>query len=544
MSLLFNFLLFKPILMIDNMRYHSHFKFFNFLIDDPFLWNITRIIFIISSIFSIILFFYYIFSFFHNNSPINYKKNKAPIFGLYVGNDKNNNKVYIPENGLYQNILVTGTIGSGKTSSALYPFTRQLINYKASDCSSKLSFLILDVKGNFYSKVLDFASKCNRLDDVIVIELNGKYSYNPLDKPNLKPSVLANRLKDILLLFSPNNSESYWLDKSEQIIESCISFCRIYNNGYVSFEEINNLVTDYDYYKSKLSLARKCFLSGNLSSEDVFNLYSSISFLEKDYFSLDDRTFNILKSEITRITNCFVSSLDVKNTFCPKCRDSAFLGFSDVINNGKIVVLNMNIAEYKNLSKIIAAYLKLDFQTDVLRQLSDCKSILRPSVFISDEYQEYATSSDASFFSQSRESKCINIVATQSYTSLLNSINNQNSCRVVIQSLVNKFWFRSDDVYTIEDVQKQIGKEEKEKISKSFSENPKESIYNHFAKNFIGIGSNISESVNSYTQFDFSYDYKFFTQELSTFKCLAFLSDGERISKPLELDMVPYFKNL
>lgn len=74
---------------------------------------------------------------------------------------------------MYQNILVTGTIGSGKTSSALYPFTKQLISYNF-DNDKKLSFLILDVKGNYYSKVIEFAKAFNRLDDVIVIELRRK----------------------------------------------------------------------------------------------------------------------------------------------------------------------------------------------------------------------------------------------------------------------------------------------------------------------------------------------------------------------------------
>ena len=33
---------------------------------------------------------------------------------------------------------------------------------------------------------------------------------------------------------------------------------------------------------------------------------------------LDQRTLSILKSEITRITNTFVSDYDVKKTFCPE----------------------------------------------------------------------------------------------------------------------------------------------------------------------------------------------------------------------------------
>ena len=454
----------------------------------------------------------------------------------------NDNPVFVPESGLYQNFLVTGTIGSGKTASALYPFTRQLIDYSANDFDSKLFLLILDVKGNYYSKVLEFAHDCNRLNDVIVIEINGKYRYNPLDKPSLLPSVLANRLKEILLLFSPNNSESFWIDKSEQVIESCISFCRIYNDGYVSFDELHNLITDHSYYLSKLSIVRDYFISRKLSDVDIFNLYRSISFLENDFYSLDDRNLHILQSEITRITNCFISNLDVKNTFCPSREDENFCGFHDALHSGKIVVLNMNIAKYKNLSKIIAAYLKLDFQSDVLEQLSNHScNLIRPSVFISDEYQEYVTSSDASFFSQSREAKCINIVATQSYTSILNSLNNQYASKVIIQSLVNKLWFRSDDIFTIEDIQKQIGKEEREHFSRTFSENSKHSSYNPLSKKFISSDSSYSESLNSYSQLEFKYDYHFFTQELSTFHCLSFLSDGNKILPPTELQMIPYF---
>ena len=421
----------------------------------------------------------------------------------------------------------------------MYPFSRQLINYKAHLLNEKLGFLILDVKGNFYMKIQEFAKECNRLEDVIIIELNGIYTYNPLDKPNLKASILANRIKTILLLFSPNNSESYWLDKSEQVLENFITFCRLYNNKYVTFEELHKLITDKLYYLEKLHMLRNVFLSGILSNSEIYDLLSCIKFIEKEFFSLDDRTFNILKSEITRITNCFVSDYDVLKTFCPSKSDANFFGFEDTINNGKIVVLNLNIAKYRNLSKIIAAYLKLDFQTDVISQLSSY--VKRPMVFISDEYQEYVTSSDADFFAQSREAKCINIVATQSYTSLLHTLNNQYSVKVIVQNLVNKLWFRTDDIFTIEDAQKQIGKEDKEKSSRTISENSKESTYNFLVKRFSSIDSNISESVNTYFQFDFSYDYNFFTQNLETFSCLAFLSNGTKIIKPQKLNMIPYF---
>ena len=545
-TLVFSLILFKPILFTSANSLVSNLKIFDFILEDLSLWHNFKILYIITLLFNSIVISNIIYSKFLSNIIIRTHHTQEKFINpnelnLLIGNSQENKPIYIPEKSLYQNMLITGGIGTGKTASAMYPFTKQLIKYKCDNPKEKLGFLILDVKGNYYSKVREFAEEYNRQKDVIVIELSGKYTYNPLDKPNLKASILANRIKTILLLFSPNNSESYWLDKSEQVIENFITFCRMYNNGYVTFEELHKLITDKKYYLEKIHEVRKVFLSGVLSDSDIYDLLSCIRFIEKDFYSLDDRTFNILKSEITRITNCFVSDYEVLKTFCPTKQKENFYGFEDTIENGKIVVLNLNIGKYKNLSKIIAAYLKLDFQTDVITQLSTY--VKRPMVFISDEYQEYVTSSDAEFFAQSREAKCINIVATQSYTSLLHTLNNQYSVKVIVQNLVNKLWFRTDDIFTIEDAQKQIGKEDKEKSSRTISENSKESNYNYLIKRFSSIDSNLSESINTYFQFDYSYDYNFFTQELETFTSLAFLSNGNKIIKPQKINMIPYFKS-
>ena len=423
----------------------------------------------------------------------------------------------------------------------MYPFTRQLISYKSNSFNEKLAMLILDVKGNYYKEVLQYANTYNRLEDIILIELGGFYKYNPLDKPNLKPIVLANKLKTILTLFSPNNSESYWLDKAEQILAECIKLCRLYNNGYVTFIELHKLIMFENYYKEKLESVKDLFTSGKLSKEDSYDLLSCINFFEKEFFSLDDRTLSILKSEISRITNVFVSDYSVSSTFCPKQKDINFKGFEEVLDKGKIVLLNMNISEYKNLSKIIAAYLKLDFQTEVMSRLGTNKAI-RKNSFISDEFHEYVTSTDSDFFSQSREAKCINIVATQSYTSIQNALKDESTTKVILQNLINKLWFRTDDIFTIEEAQKQIGKEDKEKISTTISENAKETNFNFVTNSLISKNSSLSESYNTYTQNDYIFETNFFSQGLKTFESLAFLSDGFNILKPQKLKMLPYFK--
>ena len=548
------FIIFQKIFYSSNILIDFAIHPFNICEKYPDLWNFIKITYVISFNIAILIISNLIYSAIFNKEKniitdknISIESNNVSKSNLtiLVGKDENNNLVYIDEKGLYQNILITGTIGSGKTSSAMYPFTKQLIEYKCDNKKEKLGLLILDVKGNYHKQVEKYCNLCNRENDLIVLSLDGNIRYNPLDKPNLKAHILANRLKTILTLFSSKNGEQYWLDKAEQILTECIKLCRLYNDGYVTFTELHKLITIPDYYSSKISVLRNMFLAGKLSKEDCFNLLSSIEFFEKEFLQLDSRTMAILKSEITRITGCFVSDYQIQKVFCPSKEEINFKGFKNLISKGKILVLNMNLAEFKNLSKIIAAYLKLDFQTEVMSRLSfSNNNSFRSVAFISDEFHEYVTSTDADFFAQSREAKCINIVTTQSYASLLNSIDNQNTTKAIIQNLVNKLWFRTDDIFTIEDAQKQLGKEEKTKLSKTISENAKTTNFNIITKKFNSLDSNISESINSYSQFDYIFDTNFFTQKLETFSCLAFLSTGNSIIPPKKLNMIPYFKNI
>ena len=114
---------------------------------------------------------------------------------------------------------------------------KQLLSFE------QISGLILDVKGNMKSTIMQF---CNN-KHLIVIELLGKYKYNPLHKPNLKPQVLADRLVTILKLFSNTQSvDSYWFDKASQMLTESIKLIRLYNNNYV---------TQY-YYFSSISAAK------------------------------------------------------------------------------------------------------------------------------------------------------------------------------------------------------------------------------------------------------------------------------------------------
>ncbi len=531
--ILFIFILFYEILFKESISI-CLFDFFNINISSQ-PWLYFKICFVLLIVFYLILFSY------HMNNRIIKNMDSKEVYPpsaqnndleLFVGNTVENNKpLIIPEKGLYQNILITGTIGTGKTSSAMYPFLNQLLN-------RHIGMLILDVKGNFYKKVLELNQFYKR--KVIVIELNGKYKYNPLDKPSLKPSVLANRLKTILTLFSnQNTSDSYWLDKVEIYLTECIKLCRMYNNGYVTFLELHKLINNSSYLNEKIDVLKNLFLSNQLSSNQIYDFNTCLDFFQNEYQNLDSKVLSIIQSEVTRITQIFVSDLEVSSTFCPPKNEANFEGFS--LKSDEIVVLNMNVAEYRNLSKIIATYLKLDFQSEVLMRLAN-SSNFSPLAFICDEYHEYITENDADFYAQSREAKCISIVSTQSYTSLLKAIKDKESAKVIIQNLVNKIWFRTDDNFTIEEAQKQLGKEDKTKYIRSISENAKESKYNYFLKSFKSNNSSLSESLSTQVYHDYIYDFNAFSRELKTFQAICFISTGSMVLPPVVVQLKPIFE--
>lgn len=549
----------NPIFKSNEIVISFGFREFNICTENSNLWYIIKKVYIFFLLTSNFIYSKYSINFFLNKKDYNKNskylkkfnvnkkiknnlliKDKKSQLNLRIGcDDKTGEEIIISESGLYQNFLITGTIGSGKTSSAMYPFTEQLLKYNFNNPENKIGMLILDVKGNYHKQVKEYAKRYRLLDDLVVIELGSNITYNPLDKPNLKAAVLANRLKTILNLFSENNSESYWIDKAEQVLTEAIKLCRLYNKGYVNFIEIHKIVTDTDYYKEKIKDLRNYFMESKFSIKEIYELNTALEFFKEEYEKLDQRTLSILKSEITRITNTFISDYDVIKTFCPPKDKIHFKGFEDIIENGKIVVLNMNIYEYRNLSKIIAAYLKLDFQTTVMEALAKNKQ--KTTAFICDEYAEYVTKTDIDFFSLSREAKCINIVSTQSYSSIKNTLKDETSVKVICQNLINKIWFRTDDIFTIEEAQKQIGKEEKIKTSKNISENAKETKYSYISKKLSSKDSSISESLNFQTQNEYVYETNFFTQNLEVFSAIAFLSDGSKILKPRKIKMFPYF---
>lgn len=454
------------------------------------------------------------------------------------------NWLVVPEKGLFQDFLICGGKGTGKTQSCMYPFTKQMIYYKAYNEEEKAGMLILDVKGNYTKEALKCAEQVNRADDVIVINLTGKYKYNPLHKPNLKTQVVANRLRTVLELFSTQHADSYWLDKAEVLLNESLKLVRLYNKGYVTFIEVHKVVNNEEYLNEKIEELQELEDRNKLNRDQRADFRTVKDYFLNEYKTLDTKISSVIKSEVTRMTYTFVSDPQILNTFCAPEDKLNFFGFDDLVDTGKIVVLDMNIAEFRNLSKIIAAYLKLDFQSAALIRITrEGANFIRPLIFVSDEYQEYVTASDADFYAVSRESKCVNIVSTQSYSSLMKTLKSEEALQTILTNLTNKIWLRTDDKKTADAAVAQCGTVIREEVTKGFNENANlgySNLMGRKLKQNAQFGENLNISLKIVDKFKVTT----FTVDLPIFRAIAYLSDGTKIQKPTMVHLEPYFEKI
>ena len=130
--LIISTIIFSPIYFTKHLIFPYALHPFDLCTDTKNFWTIFKILYFL---------FYIISSIIISNSIYTQKelkkinitsKNSKKItnslinsdLNLLIGYDQYNNPIYLCEKSLFQNMLITGTIGTGKTSSAMYPFTR------------------------------------------------------------------------------------------------------------------------------------------------------------------------------------------------------------------------------------------------------------------------------------------------------------------------------------------------------------------------------------------------------------------------------------
>jgi hypothetical protein len=148
----------------------------------------------------------------------------------------------IPERGLFTGTIMIGATGSGKTAGGMYPFTDQLLGYRAGDAHAKASALVLEVKGDFCGKVKEILLKRGRTDDYIEIGMDSEWAYNPLYN-DLEGYALAYGIASLLNNLFGKGKEPFWQQAYTNLVKFIIILHQV-GFGYVTL---------FDVYESAIS---------------------------------------------------------------------------------------------------------------------------------------------------------------------------------------------------------------------------------------------------------------------------------------------------
>ncbi|MGH9343788.1 MAG: TraM recognition domain-containing protein [Terriglobia bacterium] len=153
--------------------------------------------------------------------------------------------------------------------------------------------------------------------------------------------------------------------------------------------------------------------------------------------------------------------------------------FDELIESGAVVGLNFPVALNPALARTIGTMMKIDYQRAVLLRIprmdAEPDKHYSPTVFICDEYQNFATvggdnpTGDERFLSLSRQPRCIPIVATQSVSSLIEALPNEG-VKTLLQAFRTKVFLTTTDPETARYASELCGKTDRTKISYTVSE--------------------------------------------------------------------------
>jgi TraM recognition site of TraD and TraG len=187
----------------------------------------------------------------------------------------------------------------------------------------------------------------------------------------------------------------------------------------------------------------------------------------------------------------FETDPDVRRVFCPPkelydgkpcAADPCGIvlpPFEELIESSAVVGLNFPVALNPALAKTIGTMMKIDYQRAVQLRIPKMDAHperhFRPTVFICDEYQNFATvggdnpTGDERFLSISRQPKCIPIISTQSVSSLKDALPNEG-VKTLLQAFRTKVFLTTTDPETGRYASELCGKADRTRISYTVSE--------------------------------------------------------------------------
>ena len=201
----------------------------------------------------------------------------------------------VPTRGLSTGIAIFGAVGSGKTTCCMYPFAEQILGYQAADRQRRVSGLVLEVKGDFCSRVQEILNRYGRDQDFIEITIDGGYRYNPLHN-DLDPYAQAYAIASLVTNLFGRGKEPFWQQAYTNLLKFILSLHKTLYD-YVTLFDLYESVISPDVLARKIEEGRQRFLPARYLLVELEE-YSKNENIAGDLFEKDE-ALSRMKAEWT-----------------------------------------------------------------------------------------------------------------------------------------------------------------------------------------------------------------------------------------------------
>jgi hypothetical protein len=351
---------------------------------------------------------------------------------------------------LTENLLVFGSIGSGKTVCVMNAFLENLIAFKGG--KAPLGGLILDYKGEYYAKTLHLCQRHGRLDDLIVLSPESKDAWNPLDSNDEKGSEIAARfVATMKALGQKDHHTSFFADQAESLLQNAIELLRHSRPGSPpTIADVYRIANDFAFLQSRLEMLPA--LEGEVQLSDPRQRCQY--FFANEYFSLPEEVRQSVVATLNNMLNplCTAQIASIVDR-------ASTVDLADATTRSKILYLHLPSACVPKAGRVMGMLLKLAFYAQVKKKTLGSGQFC---FFFADEFQEFFTTddvaSDTRFFSVSRAFDHINIVATQNMNNLTMLGEKKDAVLSFLASAKSKVFLQNSDNDTNEYASELFGK--------------------------------------------------------------------------------------
>lgn len=339
---------------------------------------------------------------------------------------------FLTETNVFEGVQIFGATGSGKTSGSGQCLALSLLE-------AGFGGLVLTAKPEelkTWKEYLHHVSP-SRLDDLCVLEPDGKYVFNFLAyEAEVAEREGINLTDNLVALFCTvmetaqrgGSQDAYWLRTLKQLLRNAIDLV-LYAGEKLNFQNLHNLITSAPTHISYVinkndescnqwrekSFCWQCGAAAfkRIPTSDRRNedLVITMRYWMNEFPNLAEETRSIIVSYFTSMADCFLRGT-LRDLFSPSETDKRPELRPDSTHKGKIIVLNLPVKEFNELGQFAQVLYKFVWQRTTERRNPDAEGQV-PVFLWADEAQFFVTSHDMMFQTTARAKKAATVYLTQ-----------------------------------------------------------------------------------------------------------------------------------